>query len=95
MKTPEDVSVEVSALRTQVAALSAMLKADHMALLTFVESLANFCGVTSIEGVSAHAWYVQKRLAELERFLIQLEDSDPGAAAVLQHVIDEIRKPLP
>ena len=94
MKTPEDISAEVSALRTQVSALAALLKADHLALLSYAESLANFCGVTLIDGVSPHVWYEKRRLVELEKFLIRFEDIDPAAAAVLQHEIDEIRKPL-
>jgi len=92
MNTPEQ---EIIALRTKMAAMSALQKADHLALLAYVESLADFCRMTSIEGLTPRDWYEQKRRAKLERFLLRLEDAAPAAAAVLQHEIDELRKPMP
>ena len=85
---------EIIALRTRVAVLSAMQKADHLALLAYVDSLADFCRMTSIDGLTPRAWYEQQRLAKLDRFLLRLEDASPAAAA-LQHEIDELRKPSP
>jgi hypothetical protein len=92
MSTPKQ---EIAALRTQIAVLSALQKTDHLALLAYVESLADFCRMTSIDGLAPHEWYEQKRRAKLERFLLRLEDVAPAAAALLQHEIDELRKPSP
>jgi len=95
MKTPEDVSLEVSALRAQVAVGIAVLKADHSALLSYVSTIAKHGGITSIDGVSPLDWYERQRLVGLEKFLIGIEDDDPATAALVQQMIDEMRKRLP
>ena len=95
MKSAENNSAELVALRTQIAAQGAMLTSDHMALLSLVEFLVASSGVTVLDGVSVQKWYQKQRLVELEKFLIRLEDVDPGAAALLQREIDFVRKPLP
>ena len=73
-------------------AIAARLNSNHVALLGVTLAIAKHIGLNELDGLPIQNWYEKQRLAELEKFLIEVEDADPALAAALQQQIDIWRK---
>jgi hypothetical protein len=62
-------------------------------LLTLFEFLAKHLGLNMLDGLSIRDWFQKEKVDQTERILIDFENQNPAAAALLQSFIDG--NPLP
>ena len=68
----------------------AMMQADVTSAVLLCQQIAYAAGIERIEGLDLPEWFRKERLRQLYKVMSQLEDSDPGMAALLQQRIDDI-----
>lgn len=74
------------------SAMLLSLRADCLANQALIEAIAKTIRVDGVDGLTFFQWHAKNRIAQLERLLILLEDSNPALAAALQHHVDQARK---
>lgn len=77
----------------ELAAACAQLGADNMAVRAFTLRVAAAAGLTQLDGLPLNKWIDKRRIEELEKMLIKVEDSAPDLAALIQQQIDAWKLP--
>jgi hypothetical protein len=86
------MSDEIKELRAVIDSLTASTLLGQIqseVLLALVKEVAKRTGLTQLDGQPLRDWFQKEKLAQLQRALIQIEDSSPGVAAYLQKQVDD------
>ena len=88
---------ELKDLRESVDSLTASVLISQVQaelLLALIEEVAKRTGLTQIDGLPLRDWFQKKKIEQLQRALIAIEDASPAAAAHLEKQIDESERRL-
>jgi len=87
--THSDANPDLITTIDNLQAGSVIQQAQIENLLTLIDFFGTHLGLREIDGLSLRDWFQKEKFDQVERIMIHFEDLSPGAAALLQRLIDK------